>query len=462
MSRAPHEEDPEELDLPESGRAIRHDDLDDGPLGDALDEESDVGDEEAMNDDRVADDMAIGDLPFFEDDANRSIEGEGVGDVPIDDVLTFDEVALASDALGFDDAPHEGDDSLEGTSLHDGGEEGTEENIETLIDEARLPELDADDGGDYAAEDILSEFRSQGMSDDLGSHRFVRRESWKSPTPARFVCAREGWIVAADAELTWLGATEGSFSSRRLRRGATALVITRDNVLCALGSRVEVSALTSLSDEKEPLTLSTITEVNALAHFSGRSWALDSEGVLWRVEASPRVELDHVLALGQGVDCALAIASDGGNLAFVRFEGDDTGWRRSPLSPVAAAIARGERLRLRASASAETIAMCSSAGLAVSRDGGVTFERIEGGSVLAVCFHGSRADGALIALSVGKDDSLNLTVLEGDAHRVLTDLGPATARDLRGDVDLAWDDVREVAFVAWSGGLAAFGPERPH
>ncbi len=183
--------DPEDIELPDGLDLpdVIDESEDDDARSDDDEELDDFSDEEA-NDDRLADDLPIGDVEVEEESAND--HGDGPLSIDLGDHDGFEDEARSEETdespIAVDDA-----DGLEVSEEHeadDGGAEGTSEDISAGVDESALPALDADEGGAFDLHDLMNELAAAGLEGD--SVPWVVRDDWANGEVLADVTAEPG------------------------------------------------------------------------------------------------------------------------------------------------------------------------------------------------------------------------------------------------------------------------------
>ncbi|MFO0757574.1 MAG: hypothetical protein U0359_13845 [Byssovorax sp.] len=472
----PPEED--ELDAPPE---VGEDDDRPGVEGeDELDALDDGGDDPL--DDRAAEDIEQGDeIDPVEEDGGAADDREiDVG--PLDEGIDLDDADGAIDEAGEGGEPGADIEDLdlgERRSEDDGGAEGTSDNPEDEVDEAALPELDADEDGD-AGDDALADL----LLDEAPA------PVEPAPTEARFrslggagaavaVCALslEGSRLAAAGERLLL-VDEGEMTARRATFGAgsTSVALTGGLVLAA-GPRAQLVLSADGGERASPLPgFASAGAPIDLCSTPGRLWIL-SNGALFCL-AAPRqppavVRARDVLAMA-GTGGTLVVlrllpdrAGEVSGAAIERLRGDDEGPEETLLSAsLRRLIARPRRrLLFAATAGGRALAVGDEASLAVSRSGGQGFELLSIPGLRALCFQGEDRQAPLFALAAraggAPTEPAEASLLRLSPEGVLTELAviPGALTDRAA---MVWDVTRDHLWVACDAGLLALAPSPPH
>ena len=407
-----------------------------------------------------AGDLAIGDLPFVDDDRGAragDLNGMAVDDDRDDDLSHLESGALGDlgidvdvDDLSIEEGPR--------SSADDGGIEGTSEDIDGEIDEQNLPELDADEDGSFDLDDLMRELRAEGLGHESSSASWIAQEALAVPGSFRCVAVEGGRVVAGGTVLVVL--EPGSDSPRRhpLQREATSVL---PGAAGAIVGSVNGAAFVAPGE-----TLSLFESelpVHALASSGGRTWALAGD-TLWQIQSPPasaslvRRGVSAVAALPE----AMVVITADGHLA--RFRGDDGAWAETPLAVAAKSIVARCAPRIALGAAGRALAITGAGEVFASRDGGVSGGVIEIDDLAAATF-GAGPEPLLYvavwlpeALVIHSIDSRGRASVEGRV--ALSEAAPQPTSSP--DVALAWDETRERLFVAMPSGLVAIGPRRTH
>jgi hypothetical protein len=447
-------------------------------------------------DDAVAGDLDVGGDIHLEEEADLGDEGE--------DSLTID-VGAEDEGLVGGEGLSVGDDAISGVAAEDdedfsrlevddddGGTEGTGDPIEDEVDDTALPALDADEEGDHPGEnDAEAEL---GLSSATGAPpvwdaaRWEVREGAGAAVPCVAVDAFAGRVLAVGDVM--LLVDEGAHAAKRagftvpgsavsvaLADGMTAVATARGAVLLWAGG-----AATPL-----PGWRASAGNVRVAAT-PGRLWIL-CDGALWcspmgpslpaaptreagrgAVEGWPTVRLDrareatNVLALAATGGTVVAMTATAAGIMIERMRSDDEGWQRAVLPPEAAP--RGRVVQLAASAAGRAIAISDGDAVHVSRDGGVSFRKLDllGARAVAFIGDGESADlAALVASDVGEIAHLVRIRADGELRRLAEiEPGSGDTEDAFGDGGICWDATREVIWIACRRGLIALGPAPKH
>ena len=206
-----------------------------------------------------------------------------------------------------------------------------------------------------------------------------------------------------------------------------------------------------------------------LAATPGRFWIRAGGALLCatspdRPPAVVRARGVLAIAASSGVLSAVVLGPEGPSVE--RFRGDDEGWMEARLSGASARIATpgpvaetdaARPLRLATTAGGRAVAISDGERVALSRDGGASFQVEELGTTPAIAFAGDGGDAPLLALVVAEATHLVEVPAGG---------GPARVAEVPGSeggsaAALAWDAAREVVWIASAAGLVAVGRARP-
>ena len=470
------------------------------PLDDDDDETIDPALEEGLTpleddgedplDDAAAEELEIG--VEIGDDDNDPTGGDEAAEDGID-VGPLDEEILeeGEDSEGLTDE-HQGssggfEDDLDNLDDgdDDGGQEGTGEPIEDEVNDEDLPELDADEGGDFDGEDLIAELEEQAMDDVLppwDPARWLPCEGAGAVVPCCAVAVNRG-RVAAVGDVVLL-VDEGAHAARRVgaSAGGVALAIAdaaifvataRGSLLAFSHAGAGPSVVSSWRARRGVLDLSAIP---------GRLW-IRSNDALWRIpESVESLEVEPgspvsvrergVAAIAVSGGALIALTLEAGGASIERRRGDDEGWQVMPLTGDALRVACSEKVRVVAAAGGGALCLADPArNICVSRDAGASFHSVPllRGAV-AVAFAGDDLNAPLLAVLESEEGACIVQVpASGRPTRVAEIAVPGSdeAEPTEDSVPLgpsaiAWDATREVAWIASRAGLIAFGRARKH
>jgi hypothetical protein len=453
----------DDLELPVPGEGE-----DDEPAGgdDDEDEELDEIDDggESPLDDAEATDLDAGDDEIDETDDEDGDESEvDVG--PLDDEVDIgEENELGEEGSSDASSEEEGIDLEEHAAADDGGAEGTSEAPEDAVDEAALPELDADDDAHEGDEDLAEVLLADAQLDPppWDATRWTLLEGAGAAVPCAALAIAAGRVAAAGEVL--LLVREGERAARQPSFGAGVVTVAasdellltataRGQIAVSQGAWTEATSLGALRAGHGPVEL---------AATPGRGW-VRCERALHAI-TPPEVSLSPVRERG-----VLAMSASGGALVLLassataplieRLRGDDEGRRATPLRGAARRLAESAEkqgtISLVAAAGGRSLAFTDGAQIAISRDGGASFSVAAFGVVLALAFAGDDADAALLILT--ESGAVVQSPAHGEATRVaaIEGLGGAPAA-------IGWDSTRECAWVACRAGLLAIGRAPRH
>lgn len=489
-------ENEEEMELP----PLDADDDDEEAADPALEEglippDDDGGD---LLDDATAADLEIGiDIGSDDDDPTGGDEPaeEGIDVGPLDEGIEDEDDAErpagspigragedAGERHGPDDAFDDLDDLDDGDD--DGGQEGTDEPIEDEVNDEDLPELDADEGGDFEGEDLIAELQDQALEDRLppwDAARWVAREGAGAAVPCCAVAVGRARVAAAGDVL--LLVDEGAHATRRAgaTAGGVSLAIAEAAIFVATarGGLIAVSdagggpsAIASWRARRGPIEL---------AATPGRLWIRSSDA-LWRIptsvdaapaEAGPPASIRDrgIQAITVSGGSLIALTIDATGASIERKRGDDEGWQVTPLTGDAMRAARGDGARIAATAGGAALCIADpTRDLCVSRDGGASFHALPLQGVVAVAFAGDDPTAPLLAV-LDVEEGAYVALVPASGHPTLVaEIAAAGSDDPGGGDDIAplgpaavaWDATREVAWIASRAGLLALGRARKH
>jgi hypothetical protein len=473
------ESDEDEIVLP----PLDDDDDADDPLdvGDLLSTLDDGGGDPF--DDATASELETGVDVGLDDD------GESGGDEAAEDGIDVgaleDDLMIADEVYGgLDDKRETGtneDDDIGGLdevhSDDDGGAEGTEENAEDDVNEADLPELDADEGGDYDAEDVVAEmtFAADTSLPAWDAQRWTVVEGAGASVPCSSLAITPGKVAAA-GEVALL-VDEEAHAARRagFEAGARSIAITEDSaIIAAGGDQLWVSLDGGVTSSALPGWRGN-AGVAELATTPGRVFVL-CEGALCSVATTggPATELRskgtlRIVASGAAL---IALTRSPAGPAIERLRGDDEGWQATAIEGAARPVALSEGVSLAAAAGGRLLALASPETICVSRDAGVTFATFPLAGTAAIAFAGDDDAAPLLALVASPlDDAAYVALIpaEGAPSRIAELTGSSGADDASedgggsmGPAAIGWDPAREVAWIACRAGLIALARARKH
>jgi hypothetical protein len=457
--RLPADQELDELDLPSLG-----DESEEDPPAGFEESELDVDDEAHELDDAASSDLDVGaddlveDDETVEDDSNVRATEEGL----VDDVLSDAESALGDALDGIADSPADAIDEWP-DEVDDGGVEGTDEAIEDEVDEAFLPDLDADaegDADDAVAAGILSDF----WAPPLDAAPWSQREGAGASVPVRRVAVGQGRVAAAGEALLLVDEGAHSASASNFDGGAQAVAFIESGLFVA-GARGEIRLVGRDGAHRKVLALAPGPIALAAGH--DRAWALHDRS-LWSLVGTPsQIREDDVVAVAASGAGLVALTRLDDAVSIERLRGDDEAWQVLRLEGAGASFARGETACLASAGDGRLIAIADAVrGLALSRDGGESFREIEVTNVVALSFAGEAIDAVLVAAIQRESDGAIALVRcpDEDPPTTLALLDAPSAFDAPNSspVALAWDSVRDVMWVACALGLVAVGPSRSH
>ena len=414
-----------------------------GPSEEEDDLDLDIDDSKDLDDDN-ADRLDIGAVDVDEEaDPNRS---SALDELPFDEggdappVFADDEGHVGDETGPLDGHDNFGDNMLPATQ-DDGGAEGLSDGSESFLDEANLPAIDADAEGDFELTDLLAEM---GFGSD---------EAWEivqgfaSDLSLTDVSAHGGLVVAAGTAAIVLGRGEQALRVRQLDEAATACVASEDRVY--LGTRRGIELL---SVGEGGSVLCERANISELVVAALQLFAL-ADGSLLRVDlasGATHVLRTDVSSIG-AAQGTLFITTTSGTLE--RLRGHDGDFEPIKLdSATRSAVEQGA-----------TIAACTSKALLLIGEGGVVRVSEAGRarvldveSVVAAAACG--AEEFLLLSADSATFSVSTVAKTGDVNHVAR----VTTSQADAPTAIAWDQTRELAFVAGPGGLFALRPRLEH
>jgi hypothetical protein len=420
-------------------------------------------------DDATAEDLETGIELDPLDGEETGLDEDKLDVGPLDEGMHFDDTAASDDRIEARDDDHDDLDLDESTSEDDGGAEGTSDAPEPddEVDEAALPDLDADDEGDEGDEDLAEALLAGLPAANIPWDKapWAPLEGAGAAVPCSAVSVWSGSVVAAGEVL--LIVDEGARAARRAApfAGAAAVALTegillaataRGQLLFSSDGGTETSTLAGLRAGPSPV---------ALVATPGRVW-IGCDGALLCF-SSPHKPLspvrDHgVIGITVSGAVVLALTRDKTGPAIERIRGDDEGWQRTPIGGSARRLVERAKtpICLAAAGSGRCIALANGARVALSRDGGQSFETTNLGPVLALAFAGDEDKAPLLALAA-PHDGLDATLIQVPERGELTRI--ATVPNLpESAAAMAWDTSRDCIWIACGTGLIAIGGARRH
>jgi hypothetical protein len=426
-------------------------------------------------DDGNAHDLDAGiQLDDLDDDLDD--DGEGVDVGPIDEGIDFsDEGGDEGDGPGDDE---DDDDDLD-ASPDDGGAEGTADAPEDEVNEAALPELDADEEGadDGALAEVLF---AEATASIEGAEAWEPVGGAGADVACEAVAAGNG-RVAAGGDALVIGEGLGVARSTAVASGVAAVALA-DDVLAYANRRGQVLWARGLAAPAVPLGgWSPAVGGVELVATPGRIFIL-ADGALWSFVATGErlaaLESSGVRAIAAagGVVAVLARGQDDGGLCLGLRRGDDETLPRVRLEGEALRVAAADRVHLAIAASGKAIALADGHAVVVSRDGGASFSSIPLGEIAALTFVGSSGDAPLIvAIEPDAYGTAQLVRISASGERATVGevprAAPADAADdapadpaapAGAPISLAWDAADELLWIASRAGLLAYRRAAKH
>jgi hypothetical protein len=413
-------------------------------------------------DDKVREDIESGEdgLDVIDGDAAAGEDDDAltdVGDLDVD----FNEPDIGdpieADVAGPEDADPDLDDDPE--SEDDAGQEGTTEPIEQMVD-GDLPALDADDEGDF--EDTL--LRETGLVESAPEEEQTNRpaQAWReradlfrpAPLGGRPPGAIDAMAFDPRAPEILIGAT---IDGRLLVSGDGGRTATVSD-----GWRTLERPRNDAGD-RSPLVIALSGLRSAILVADGHLLAESADlGATWKKIAAPRVPIAAMTAIADGALAALALDASG---SWLCTSVDGSSWEVRPLGLPAGCRATKGRVWL--ACAGEAVAIGDAAGVAVSRDGGLSFDRIAGCVFVTAGVFAGEDTAAPLVVAVSKEPGQKSELRRID-HRgtcevvacVRTCTDPAFDDEDDGAVDpaapiaLAWDGARvwgagPFGMIAW-------------
>lgn len=331
-------------------------------------------------------------------------------------------------------------------SADDGGAEGIGDGSEAEVDEASLPAMDADAGGDFELPDLLRE---------MG---FEEPEPWEPVASLAgddalcSVVVAHGAMAAAGSAIVALERGATAPRLRPLVERANGCAIVGDQVALATRRGVELSELARLP---EPRVVLPRADLKAISAVGSRAWALAGSSLLRVDLASGAAELAlaEVTSIAASEGTLYAATARGG---LSRLRGEDGAFESLPVD---------ETARRALEAGAQLVAAAAGV-LALVGEGRCTLAFVDG-RALTLDAEGVRA-AAVRALP---GEPRVLLVARGDAGARLVEVD-ITGRET-GEAALpaaaaaepcaaVWDPARELALIASAQGLYTLRPRVRH
>ena len=407
---------------------------------------------EVQGDASEADNHELGLDVRGDDDAESGAFPDGGGD-------------SSSDVMGLLDQREGGPAYFESSA---GTDEEPVEFATDLDDFAALPALDQDSDDDVDTEDLFLEADEHDIP-RWATTRWTFAQPGGPSVPSTAVAVASG-VVLAGGEVA-LVVDEHRMSARPVGPGIWAhSVAVTNGTLYMLSSDGEL-----LMSEDAGRTVRAAGPWHgggrgALAATTDQLWIHSGES-LWAMSPSimrPRLirSVGVVRACAAGdVIVALTQSIDGPSIE--RLSDGESDWTDMPLGGAVRVVADAPDAFLAASDSGRLVAISDGVYTFVSRDGGVTFQSLRFGHVVAITFAGDSAGASLLAAVC--DDSDGCFLVEAPPDRVnvrLAELPIAADPEAKsvnpGAISLAWDATRDVLWVGSPKGLLAIARPAKH
>lgn len=447
------------------------------------------GPETPLDEEQLASELALDDDPMAAFEGEESLDDREAETLELGDSAELDELAEGSDGereldfgaidedlLGADAQAgqdthttglvNEDDDAFEvgGAGADDEGNEGPL-GADDELDDGALPAMDADGTGDFEepCEGETGEIDRPARALPWAATRWVARPDLGAEIPCRSLALTPGGlalgtgagVVLLDVEARTVEPLPGPRCDVRQVVASRALVVASTASGELLAWRTEAFAA-------GPRSLGEPGRV-ALAAGADDVW-LASSGAISRL-GDGRGE-----ALGVSTETAEQLAASRGALVLLsskgqgrvnleRLRGDDEAPLVRPLDGELAELVQRASPALAAAAGGQVVGLAGpELGVAVSRDGGTTFEHFAVNALRAAVFAGDEDTASLFAvvLEDGRPFLAELTA-QGEARRVV-ELTGAPAHSFA----LLWDARRELLWVAGSVGLSAYAGSPRH
>lgn len=422
----------------------------DDALGLPGDADVDLDGEDSSNhgtDDAGSDHLDIGLHDVFDEGQKGADDAAGIAQDAGDEfVPTFDDFHGGGSDDPIEDTTEHDDDALPATA-DDGGAEGIGDGSESEVDEAALPAMDADAGGDFELTDLLEEMGFGG------------EEPWETvPQLGRDVAlacvrCREGMIAAAGSAAALL-LDKGTLAPRvrRLTEGAFDCALSEEALVLATRRGIE---LLDVSLSSAPRVIVERADIADVAVAAGQIWARAGSQLL-RVDAltgHTEVVREDVtgVAAAQGTLFVTTAAKRG---SLERLRGHDGAFEKIDVDGATReALGRGA-----------TIAACTPSVLVLVQEGSAQIVSVTGAStrlpcegVVAATFRGL-GGGAKPLVLARTERGMELMTFDAKG----TPSSIATLEEAPGEWRVTWDASREIAVVVGPKGLIGLRPRLKH
>ncbi len=354
------------------------------------------------------------------------------------------DVGTQDDDLDVDDEPPSTDD--------DAGEEGTTDPIEHSIDE-ELPQLDADDEGDF--EDTLLQ-EVQLAAGSIGAPRWADvlwEEAGGASWPLDVISDNDALVSAC--------------ASATPTTPVIALVTAHGLVSARRGASTPGQASTAAAPPlqgRAPVLIALTGAIPTVwvASRTGEIAKSDDLCATWtRCASSHRA----ILALGSREDGSLSVLARDGKIVQVMTTADGSTWL-TEIASVDLVIAPG-MARVWIAQRGRSVAIGDADGVAIARDGGPFLRVPRSAGATAGVFMGGGSDPplALAGALVEGDDVLYLgRVRRDDPMEIIAEIDRSGGGDESVDeaavLSLAWDEVNGSVYVVTPGRVSAWSPRR--
>lgn len=397
--------------------------------------------EDGGTDDATAADLDIGDLAGEEPTAPPSERARAFEDDDADPGM-FEDVSPEPEeepGEGAELAMDAFDDVLP-SSPDDGGAEGMTDGTEGDIDEAALPELDADADGDVDLDEMLRQLGFAGGA----AERWEPTPAFSFDRPLMAVTTTDGSVAAVGHALVVIGKGDIASRARPLSDPAVGCAWLGPRTVLATARGIQFVSGTGQGGSTLPKQ-----DVRSVAVAAGQVWALAGQALL-RVDeraGSATLVREDVRSIVAAAGTLYIVVAEDGRSRLLALRGQDGDWETlSAPSEVLEHLDRGAALVVSA---AGALAAVDGTSIVVARTK-PALVRLDGG--IAATFCGDQRDAPLLVAS--ESGALTLYDEKGTPAEVGSISWVPRA--------LAWDSSRDLAFVVGDGGLLAVGPRVRH